>query len=289
MVSGTFRKISGVITSPTMRPDGSVFSEPGYDAVTHLVLFEPPKMPALIENPTMEDALEALALLEGLLVEFPFADGTWESVALSGQITPGRPWRHWCLPQCTPTGLRRRGRVRVISSISTARLSTGKICPVIAAGRTEEETEKRLGGALLKGSPIISIDNLNGELGGDALCQLIERQIVSVRALGSSKMHIIENRATVYATGNNIQPTGDVIRRVIMCSLDPNIERPELRKFAGNPVATVLDDRGKYIAAWHDHRASVARRRVARSGDATGSIRGLEPLGPLGTDMARQR
>ena len=49
-------------------------------------------------------------------------------------------------------------------------------------------------------------------------------RIVSVRALGSSKLYQIENGSTVFATGNNIQPTGDIIRRVIMGSLDPNIE-----------------------------------------------------------------
>jgi putative DNA primase/helicase len=34
-----------------------------------------------------------------------------------------------------------------------------------------------------------------------------------------------------------------------MCSLDPNMERPELRKFSGDPFATILADRGRYIAA----------------------------------------
>lgn len=62
-------------------------------------------------------------------------------------------------------------------------------------------------------------------------------------------MVTIESRATVYATGNNIQPTGDVIRRVITSSLDPNLERPELRAFKRNPLALVLADRGLYIAA----------------------------------------
>jgi putative DNA primase/helicase len=128
-------------------------------------------------------------------------------------------------------------------------IATGRLCPVIAAGRTEEETEKRLGGAMLLGYPLISIDNLNGELGGDCLCQLVERRIVSVRALGSSRLYQIENHSTVFANGNNIQPTGDIVRRVIMCSLDPNMERPEQRKFHGDPIAAVQADRGKYIAA----------------------------------------
>jgi putative DNA primase/helicase len=38
-------------------------------------------------------------------------------------------------------------------------------------------------------------------------------------------------------------------QRVIVCSLDPNMERPELRKFEAKPVDMVLSDRGKYIAA----------------------------------------
>ena len=127
-------------------------------------------------------------------------------------------------------------------------IETGRLCPVIAAGRTEEETEKRLGGAMLAGYPLISIDNSTAARRRLPLPARRE-PIVSVRALGSSKLYVIESRSTVFATGNNIQPTGDIIRRVIMGSLDPNMERPEQRKFRGDPVAAVIADRGKYIAA----------------------------------------
>lgn len=116
-------------------------------------------------------------------------------------------------------------------------------------GKTEEETEKRLGAAGMTGQPIICIDNLNGILGGDFLCQLVERPLVEIRVLGLSKNVLIENRHCLFATGNNIVLTGDITRRVVMCSLDPNLERPELRQFRGNPFATVLSDRGRYIAA----------------------------------------
>jgi hypothetical protein len=43
-------------------------------------------------------------------------------------------------------------------------IATGEIAPVIAAGRTEEETEKRLSAELMAAQPIVSIDNLNGSL-----------------------------------------------------------------------------------------------------------------------------
>jgi putative DNA primase/helicase len=53
----------------------------------------------------------------------------------------------------------------------------------------------------------------------------------------------------VFATGNGIVLTGDMTRRVVLCSLDANVERPELRRFSGNPMAEVLKNRGHYIAA----------------------------------------
>ena len=122
--------------------------------------------------------------------------------------------------------------------------------PVMAAGRTEEETEKRLGAALIAGQPLISIDNVNGELGGDALCQIIERPVVEIRILGKSERVRIEARGTtVFCTGNNIVLKGDLTRRTITVTLDPQMERPELREFRGNPVKTVLANRGDYIAA----------------------------------------
>ena len=243
-----FRSLAGVITAPTMRPDGSIFSTPGYDQSTRLVLFDPPPMPLLMANPTREDALAALALFEELLAEFPFVDEASKAVALSALITPVVRGAMGVAPlHAFRAPVAGSGKSYLVDVASA--LETGRLCPVIAAGRTEEETEKRLGAAMLAGYPLISIDNLNGTLGGDCLCQLVERTIVSVRALGSSKLYVIESRSTVFATGNNIQPTGDIIRRVIMSSLDPNMERPEQRKFRGDPVSTVLADRGKYIAA----------------------------------------
>ena len=71
---------------------------------------------------------------------------------------------------------------------TTAVISTGQLMPVIAAGRTAEETEKRLGSALLAGQPLITIDNVSGELSGDALCQIIERPRPQVRILGKSEL-----------------------------------------------------------------------------------------------------
>lgn len=242
------RRIVGVVTTPTLRPDGSILSEPGYDPATRLVLIDPPAMPSMPEQPRRDDALAALDLLNGLLAEFSFVDEASRSVALSELITPVVRGALTVAPMHVNTAPEAGSGKSYIVDIASA-IASGHPCPVIAAGRTEEETEKRLGAQLMKGQSLISIDNLNGDLSGDALCQYIERPVFDIRVLGLSKDVRVESRATLFATGNNIKVVGDIVRRTILCSLDTGMERPETKQFKDDPVKTVLADRGLYIAA----------------------------------------
>lgn len=242
------RKLAGVITTPTLRPDGTILSKAGYDAVTQLLLKDPPELPEIPDHPSRVDGLAALSLLDELLGGFPFVDDASRSVALSALITPVVRGALQVAPLHASTAPVAGSGKSFIIDLASA-ITIGQRAPVISAASTENETEKRLHAALLHGLPILSIDNVNGELGGDALCQAIERPVVSVRVLGYSKLVQIESRATCFATGNNIHLLGDMTRRVVLCSLDPNMERPELRQFKNNPFAEVLANRGKYIAA----------------------------------------
>jgi phage gp37-like protein len=244
-----FPAISGVISTPTMRPDGSLLIEPGYDKQTRLLLVSPPSMPPVPDNPTREDAEQALTLLESLLTGFPFSDDVGLAVALSAMITP-------VVRGAFPVAPLHAGRAPAAGSgksflyDTVAAISIGQPMPVISTGGSEQELEKRLGTAMMAGQPLISIDNITGELGGDALCQLIERPVVDVRILGRSESIRVEARGTtLFATGNNFVIVGDVCRRSIATNLDAGVERPELRRFDFDPVDRVLSDRGKYIAA----------------------------------------
>jgi hypothetical protein len=244
-----FSAISGVISTPTMRPDGSLLMVQGYDEVTGLLLVEPPPMPAIPDQPTREDALAALKLIEELLVGFPFVDDVSRSVALSAILTP-------VVRGAFPVTPLHASRAPAAGSGKSflwdivAAIAIGQPMPVMSTGASEEETEKRLGAALLAGQPLISIDNISGELGGDALCQIIERPVVEIRILGRSERVRIEARGTSsFATGNNFVVVGDLCRRVITTNLDAAMENPELRQFDFDPVERVLANRGAYIAA----------------------------------------
>lgn len=242
--------VSGIITTPTLRPDGSLLSEPGYDRATRLYLSPDPafRLAPMPDRPTRRDAEIALRMLAELISGFPFVEAVDRAVALSGILTailrpilPAAPLHAF---RASTPGTGKTYLVDVFSAIAT-----GRRCPVISAGKTEEEAEKRLSAMLLEAVPIISVDNVNGELGGVFLCQVAERPIVKVRPLGQSSMIEIEVRSAIYATGNNLTLVGDMTRRTVLATLDAGMERPELREFAFKPVERVLSDRGAYVAA----------------------------------------
>jgi hypothetical protein len=244
-----FPAVAGVVSTPTMRPDGTILDREGYDEATRLLLVAPPPMPPMPEAPTRDDALRSLETIKDLLVEFPLVDGVSKSVALSAMITPVVRGAFLVAPMhAARAPVSGSGKSYLFDS--AAAIAIGQIMPVMAAGRTEEETEKRLGAALLTGQPLICIDNVSIALKGDALCQAIERPLVEVRVLGLSKNVRVEARGTsLYCTGNNLVIVGDLCRRVITIVLDPEMERPELREFNGAPVVKILADRGTYVAA----------------------------------------
>jgi hypothetical protein len=68
-----------------------------------------------------------------------------------------------------------------------AGIAVGDAMPIISVGGDLEELEKRLNTEILKGLTIFSIDNVSIPIGGDALCQAIERPSYKIRILSQSK------------------------------------------------------------------------------------------------------
>ena len=248
-------RVAGIVTTPTMRPDGSILEAAGYDLATRLHHERDPtiELHPTVVQPTRSDALRALTDLNELVVEFPFvrSDEGLEvsrAVALSALITPVVRGALRVAPahafRASTAGTGKSYLADVASTIAD-----GRPCPVIAIAPREAETDARIVGLLLGGFPIVSLDNANGEVGSDLLCQAIERPTVQVRALGRSDITEVETRSTIFMTGNNLRVRGDMVRRVLVCDLDAEMERPEERQFRSDPVAAVLADRSRYVSA----------------------------------------
>jgi putative DNA primase/helicase len=200
--------VIGTITTPTLHRDGSILSDAGYDPATRLYHCVDPELHMPPIGTSRAEAERALILLHDLLTGFPFVSDTDRAVALSGLISPCVRGAVGMVPLHAMTAPTAGTGKSYLVDLASA-IVTGRICPVATAGRNEEETEKRLGGLLLSGFAVITLDNMSDALGGDLLCQAVERPIIRLRPLGRSEIVEIESRATIFATGNNLIATPD--------------------------------------------------------------------------------
>ncbi len=242
--------LTGIVGAPTLRRDGSVLDMPGYDALTG-ILYDPggiafPPVPA---EPTRADAEAALARIGELLDEYPFTNEAARSVAVSAILTGlvRRAVDHAPMHAFTaPTAGSGKSNLVDVAAV----FATGHEAPVIAASRSDEELEKRLGSLLLAGDVMVSFDNCDHPLRGSLLNQVLTQSMVKVRILGKSETHTVISNALVCATGNNLVVEGDLTRRTVLCGLDPAVERPELRRFrSADPVLRVKARRAEYVVA----------------------------------------
>jgi hypothetical protein len=256
--------LSGVTKTPFLRRDGSVCETPGYDAASGL-LYKPGDeiFPSIPLQPSRDDALEALKLLEDLIGKFPFVAPADRAVALSAILTilgcrsmTAAPLHAFTSPTA--------GTGKSLLVDVAAMLATRQPMPVISQGRTEEELEKRLGAALLAGDTAIALDNCDHPLESSFLCQALTQQKLNIRMLGASKNVETPVNAAIFATGNNLTIVGDLTRRTLICALDAKCERPELRTFDTNVLETARTQRPRLVAAaltvlraWHVADARV--------------------------------
>jgi putative DNA primase/helicase len=254
-----FPPLRGIIQCPTLRRDGSLLDAEGYDEQTGLVLSKSLKMPPIPDRPTREDAEASLAQLNMLLTEFPFVDDEGShAVALSMIMTPVLRAAMEVAPMHLVNKPAPGTGASYLADVASM-IATGNRCAVKAQGRNPEETEKRLIGSALEGRPIIALDNCHRVLEGDFLCQVTERPLLELRALGKSDQHIIANSFCIFANGNNITVADDMVRRTIRCAMDANRENPELRSFKSSPLAMISANRGNFVAAC----LTIARAYVA--------------------------
>jgi putative DNA primase/helicase len=253
-----FPALAGVIGCPTLRHDGSLLVAEGYDLATGLVLRSAVAMPKISMSPTRRDAESAATLLIGLLAEFPFADDASRAVAMSMLLTPVLRGAMPVAPMHLVTAPQ-PGSGKSYLADTASMIATGERVAAVAVAPNPEETEKRLIGSALAGFPVIGLDNCRETLEGDFLCQVTERPLLQLRALGKSDKIRVTNTFTTFANGNNVAVADDLVRRTICCALDANVENPECRTFHGDPLAVVRDHRGVYIAAC----ITIARAYIA--------------------------
>jgi putative DNA primase/helicase len=248
-----FPPVSGLITAPTLRPDGSLLDEDGYDEQTGLLLFN--SIPLSVKlKPSVADAEGALGLLKGLLVEVPFADidkidrSPSRSVALSLIISLAARGALETVPLHGATAPAIGAGKTYLVNIACFIVS-GRRCAVIGATRDREELEKKIATSLLAGRQLISLDNVNGVRSSDLLSQVLSEGKFVHRLLGTNTEIEVASKSVFAATGNNLLIADDLIRRTLLISLETKEECAWDKEFRNEPLEMIARDRAKYISA----------------------------------------
>jgi putative DNA primase/helicase len=256
----TVRPLAGVLTAPSIRPDGSIIQEPGWDEATRF-LYEPARRyPLIPEAPTQEDARQALAALRAVFAKpgdgfdgFPFATDAERDVPIANVLTLiARPAIDGCVPAfvydaSTPG----TGKGLIADTVCT--IATGEDMPKGVFTDKQEELSKHLGSLVLAGVAVAGFDNIDQRMAlcGGVFDAVLTARRPQLRILGKSEAPAIDWHAVVMVTGNNVQITGDTERRCIKCRQEPSVERPELRTNfrVPNLLAHVREHRPELVRA----------------------------------------
>jgi hypothetical protein len=245
--------LAAVTEIPTLRPDGTIHDEAGYDAPTRIVHVPARSLaiPTVIPFPTTTDVTGAVALLDELLVDFPFDGAADRANALAALLTPVvRPAIQGHVPLCLldapEPGTGKGLLANVIGAIATGRAAAMKPVPT-----HEEEIRKMITSTLLEGATIVVLDNVDDAIRSPSLASLLTSDTWADRILGRSEIAQLPNRATWLATGNNLTVGGDLARRCYRVRLDAKQARPYLRSGFRHDdlVQWTLEHRGELLAA----------------------------------------
>lgn len=246
----SFPELRGVITAPTLSPDGRVIESDGFDSKSGLYLDFPGChfWETVPEQVSDEEARRALEYLWGPFSQFPFKSDVDRGVLLAAVLTA-------CVRQTLPTApaflitAPTAGSGKTLLTKTIAQLmgiESPEILPSVAEG---EELRKRLFAMALSGASLMILDNLTGAVHSDALAAYLTSSTFADRILGVSEMGSAPSSALVLASGNNVSLVGDLNRRFLVCQIDPEMERPWSRKFDFDPETYAKDNRFDLVRA----------------------------------------
>lgn len=249
---GRLPVLRGIVECPTLRPDGTILSDDGYDRATGLILdkggvaFDP-----VPDEPTREDALAGLERFKAIIRQFPFVGKGSRSVALSGFLTavcrrslPAAPMHGFSAPAA--------GTGKSLLCDCIAMLAMGR--PAAALNQSGEpdgeEERKALMSILMQGDPVVMIDNIARPVTGSRFCTILTQDTWQDRQLGVNDNITVSTRTLWLANGNNLEFREDISRRAILCTMDAGVEKPEERGgFELDLKVEVPRRRGELVAA----------------------------------------
>ena len=235
-----------IVNAPVFLPGGALLAEDGYNAEHRILL----KLHDLHDLRADLPVDEALGQLETVFQDFPFTEPSGRAHTLAMTLQPFvRPLIVGATPMYLIDAPARGTGKGLLVEVSNL-VPLGYFAPTMSQPRDSDETEKRITSVLLEARPVVLWDNVT-RLGSDPLHAALTSQTWQGRILGKSETVTVPNRAVWLASGNNVELSDEMTRRVIPIRLDAGVERPEERTDFSIPdlPAYVREHRSELVSA----------------------------------------
>ncbi|MDG9705562.1 bifunctional DNA primase/polymerase [Streptomyces sp. DH37] len=263
--------LRGIVTSPVIRPDGTLLQAPGYDQATGLYL--QPRVPLRRLQPQVTaDSLGRAKdiVLNQMLADFPWAQESDRAHFLGALLTPiVRPYFHGPTPMFLITATAPGSGKSLLKDILKYAYGTAET----AWPENDTELRKSITTQLYTtGQPVVVLDNLpNGfVIKSPVLSSLLTSEHWGDRVLGATASVSMPNDRLWILTGNGLRTGGDNGRRAMWVRLDPNCPDPDqrdgfrvgdLRPWLRGNASTVVAALVTMVRAWLADGGATIRTR----------------------------
>ena len=267
-MDAVYPPLRAVTASPSFTSSGSLISVPGYDPSG--IYYQPDitlDIPEIAHKPTSDDIMEAKRLLiEEILADFPFGGKVRDEIVeecLHGEGIPAVTHvicmllLFFCRDMIegpTPGHLVGKPTPGTGASLLAETLSiigTGDVVPASELPPNKEELQKSITAFLVKGSPMIFYDNINHTVDSGGLAMALTSSRHEARILGKTQTVDTPVRCIWVLTGNNVQLSGEILRRCLLIDMDAQMAEPEKRSgWRHDDIrAWARENRGKLVWA----------------------------------------
>ncbi|MGD0680298.1 MAG: hypothetical protein ABSC94_33395 [Polyangiaceae bacterium] len=244
--------VRGISETPILRPDGTIAQTPGFDRQSGYFIEPNAAFQPVADRPTVADAKKAYAELAEVFEEFPFAQPGSECIPIAAILSiMARPAIRGSVPGFAfdaPMG----GAGKTLLTDAISLIATGRTASRLAYPKDDEEMNKVFSGYAIRGTPMISVDDIKRTLGGEVLDMLLTSvDTYDFRRLGKTETLTLPWRAVMTFTGVNLTYMGQMNRRLLVARIEPKEERPQDRQNWKHPklLEWIGENRLRLVAA----------------------------------------
>lgn len=225
------KDLKTLVPYPVYGPDWKL-SEPGWNE-NGIFYDQPWELEGLVPE---TDIGVIHRVLTDLLADFPFkSQADWENFVglmltplVAHAIDGNRPLH------LIGASLERTGKTKLAEEV-VGGVILGRPTPAMQVSDREDERRKSLFAMLLDGDTICHLDNMPAFVDSASLSSLLTASTYTDRILGRSERPKLQNAMTVVASGNNVEATGELVKRCVPIILQPKDARPEGRRDFKHP------------------------------------------------------